>query len=530
MTIFQRLLVLAALLLCGQAQAIYVCDCQAGAHGSCVAGSNSNAGTSASSPKQTEDSIDFETLAAGTRVEFCRGGSWVNFSVFIRNFNATAASPITFTDYAPPSGATGCPLMQSGSNQSGFFVSNYNDGLFDGGYVFENLCLRGDGVNGSGVQAFSQVTDITVRNMDIRNYSIGVYAAGFAPSSGTGPTIVRMNVLNNLIQDNIDMGFLGGAADSRIEGNTFRGNNKSGSGLNHAIYWSSSPFNNAPAPRVIIRNNLLDRNSVNVTGPNDATRGSCTGGNLTARGYAVGLVVENNTIIQDTSAATCYGISMTSGSDNVEGFIDTFVRSNKVVNLGLRGIVVQNGWGVVVENNVVVNNQATYHEAITIEDGPDPEDNDTTFAVVRNNSVYMTQASNGSRGITTSAGTGHRISNNLMYFGASSSNGSRCFNVQPIGNYALFDYNQCFHGNNGGWTQSHSTLSAAQTAGYDTNGLNVDPLWSAVPAVGNDWTCNLQSGSTAINSGSSAAARLAYRGWRAVGTRDRGACEFGSTP
>ena len=47
-------------------------DCQAGAMPGCVAGNNSNAGTSAA-PKRDLSGIDVNSLPAGTRLRFARG-------------------------------------------------------------------------------------------------------------------------------------------------------------------------------------------------------------------------------------------------------------------------------------------------------------------------------------------------------------------------------------------------------------------------------------------------------------------------
>lgn len=509
--------------------AIYFCDCQAGAHPSCVAGSNGNAGTLTSAPKQTTAGIDFETQPVGTQNLFCQGGSWTGFNVFVKNNNATTASPIVFGSYAPPSGATGLPLLTTGPNQSAFTVSRYDDGEQDGGYTFQDLAMRGDGVNGSAVLMLSQVKDVIIQRNDIQEFSVGINSSAFAPSSGTALTNVRLRVLNNIIKNNNDMGFLGGSADGLIEGNTFEGNNRIGDGLNHAIYFSSSPANQAPAPRMTIRNNTFINNSVNTTGPDLPTRGFCVSGNLTAHGGVDGLLVEGNTILLTQSTLNCYGISMTSGSNNVEYFRNTTVRGNTIVNTGLVGIIVQNGDGVLVENNVVANTQATYLEGIRLENGPDPEDIPSTFYVLRNNSVYQTQAANGARGYVVTAGTNNIVTNNVAKFGASANAGVRCFTHQAIGNYSQFNYNACDDGP-GQWSGAYSNLAAAQAAGFDANGIDTDPLFVTAPSAGVSWNCNVQSGSPLINSSGGSTARLARGGWKAVGTRDRGACEFGSTP
>lgn len=496
----------------------HLCDCQTGAHGSCVAGSNANAGTSSSAPKQTVAGVNFNTLALGDRVLFCAGGVWTPSSeIQIINPNATSASPLVLQDYAPPSGATGTPIIRRSSGNGFVFGSYLDHSGYHGGYTLRNLVIDG-GLSDWGIWINTSVQDLTLENVTIREFIIAINTSNDAPN-----VIRRVNIRNSTFIDNVNMGWLGGTTDSVIEGNLFEANNVDTPEptFSHAIYLGCSETTCA---RNVIRNNVFDRNSIDGSGV-------CQGGNLTAHGLIDQLTIENNLLVQDSSAPGCYGISITTGYPSVsnEEFFRVILRGNRVVNLGNCAICVDSAPGILIENNVVVQQNAHYHVGIhvPVATGDSPQ----TGANVRSNTVYMTQAGASSSGIIVNSGTGNAVTGNLIYFGSGSNSSHTCFGHSALSNFTRFDRNLCYHaGGTGGYSGSYANLSAAQAAGFDTNGSSANPLFVASPTSPTTWSCNVQSGSPAINTADSFAARLAYRGYLAVGTRDIGACEFGSTP
>ena len=58
----------------------YACDCVAGADKDCVAGNDTNTGTSASAPWRSFERArsQFASLRAGDRIEFCKGGRFTS--------------------------------------------------------------------------------------------------------------------------------------------------------------------------------------------------------------------------------------------------------------------------------------------------------------------------------------------------------------------------------------------------------------------------------------------------------------------
>jgi len=184
-----------------------------------------------------------------------------------------------------------------------------------------------------------------------------------------------------------------------IENNEISYNNFGGSIFSHGTYLSN--FNN-----LVLRGNHYLRNSV--------VNGVCTGGNMTFHGMNDGLLIEGNRIEQD--AASSWLMSVTQGYTTAEGFRNTVIRGNTLINGGNNAMNVQSAPGVLVEDNVIVNTQGTYQVAISVghtdyPNGDLPDGN----AIVRNNRVYQ---SNGSTGPATQVtAPNSTVSNNVVIQG-----------------------------------------------------------------------------------------------------------------
>src|SRR3569833_1721605 len=84
----------------------YACDSATGADKDCVAGNDSNVGTSASAPWRSFERArtQFSSLRAGVRIQFCKGG---RFSATTKNSQkenatSTAANPCGVASYMAP--------------------------------------------------------------------------------------------------------------------------------------------------------------------------------------------------------------------------------------------------------------------------------------------------------------------------------------------------------------------------------------------------------------------------------------------
>ncbi|MGY4827991.1 right-handed parallel beta-helix repeat-containing protein [Sphaerotilaceae bacterium SBD11-9] len=366
--------------LAANAPAYYFSDCQSGAHAACVAGRNSNAGTDPAKPKQNLNGMDLSALPANTQLLFARGGVWTGFSAILRNLNAKPNQPIVFDSYAPPWGGTEAPWLQVTSFIVAFQLGQWGDVENDGGYTIRNLKLDGVGKADWGVWLRTEVRNVTLENLEITGFKIGVHSQSEGASGNTFLTLRNSN-----IHHNSGMGFLGDASDLTIEGNTFAANNITGTTFNHAIYLSGQGRNG------VLRNNTFTDNSV--------ANGMCRGGNVTVHGQWDGLLIEGNTISQVASADGCWGFSITPGySSKGEWFRNVVVRNNTLVNLGGCAVCVISAPGVVIEGNRIFNNQAS-QIGVVVGKPTDPSDDPGDKPVVRNNIVCFKQPNGNSAAV-----------------------------------------------------------------------------------------------------------------------------------
>lgn len=350
----------------------YFSDCQAGASAGCVPGSNGNAGTSSTAPKQNLSGIDVNALPAGSQLLFARGGVWTNFSVTLRNLNATPTQPLIFDAY----GSGAAPWLKASTYAFNFGI--YQDTASDGGYTVRNLKIEGQNLAGSfGFFVHNGTRNITIENMEIVGFELGIHS-----QQTPGADNVALVVRNSNIHHNSGMGMLGDAVDMVLEGNTFANNNFSGSVFNHAIYLSGQGRNG------IVRNNTFTNNSVD--------NGMCRGGNVTVHGQWDGLLIEGNTITQQASSEGCWGFSITPGyNGSVEWFRSVVVRNNTITNLGGCSVCVISAPGIRIESNRIFNNQAS-QIAVTVSPPSESSDDAGNNPSVLNNTVCFTQPSTSS--------------------------------------------------------------------------------------------------------------------------------------
>ena len=338
-------------------------------------GDNSNPGTQAL-PKRDATGVDFNVLPGGSLVVFERGGTYPWPMVLLDNPNTSAAAPLIFDAY----GAGALPIFDA--PESGILFGLWNNDNNDGGYVLRNLRLQGHGADGSfGIFFMHNVHDVIIENMEIEGFYLGMQSQAKAPYGVTNVTI-----RNNSISRNIGMGILGQFKDTLIEDNLFEGNNFSGSGFEHGTYLSG--YDPLSGSNITLRNNRYIRNSV--------VNGVCQGGNMTFHGQMSNVLIEGNRIEQDAAAPGCWAMSITQGYDTAEWFLNFVVRDNKIINAGNTGMNAQSAPGILVEDNVVINTQATYQTSISVGSneyqGGDVLDGN---AVVQNNTVCQSGGATG---------------------------------------------------------------------------------------------------------------------------------------
>lgn len=330
---------------------------------------------------------------------FSRGGAW-NWTSTVRldNRNTTAAAPLTFGAY----GSGSRPLLLV-SSTLGFETGEWQNTTPDGGYVFRGLKFEATASapqNSWAIWLRGTVSDVLIEDVEFTNFYIALNGQGH-------DDIQRVTVRNSRFIRNKSQGVLGTFNNSLFEGNLFEGNNTSGSGFEHGTYLSS--FTN-----LTLRNNRYLRNSV--------VNGVCSGGNMTFHGMNDGLVIEGNTIEQDSSLEGCWLMSITQGYGTAEGFRNTVVRNNRLINGGNNAMNAQSAPGILVEGNVIINTNPTYQVGISVghtdyPNGDLPDGN----ATVRNNTVCQSGGATGPATYVTSPNS--TVTNNVVVTGAAATTG-----------------------------------------------------------------------------------------------------------
>lgn len=336
---------------------------------------------------------------------FARGGAWTNFNIQLRNLNATPTTPLVFDSYVPSWGGTALPWLKAGGANYAFEFGTWNDTVNDGGYTIRNLKLDGLGAAGSwGVHLRNNVRNVTLENLDISNFALGIHSG-----NDSSPGITDLVIRNSNVHHNFEMGMLGDANGMLIEGNTFAYNNATGSNFDHAIYMSGHGRD------AVLRSNTFTNNS--------AVNGICTGGNVTIHGQWDGILIEGNTISQAAATGSCWGFSITPGYSTAEYFNNVVVRNNTIMNLGLCTICAISAPGVVISANKIINDTSTANQTNIMVSAPGSSgDAASTGATLSNNVFCSSTASTLSAPIV--AVTGSVVSGTVVRLGADSRTGT----------------------------------------------------------------------------------------------------------
>jgi hypothetical protein len=374
--------------------AYYFYDCQ---QAGCVPGNNADAGTTPSAPKRDLSGFNVNALPAGTQLLFARGGVWNWTQLTLDNLNVTPSAPLVFDAYG--SGPAPVWLTTSGSAIN---FGDWQNTSNDSGYTFRNLKLDGAGSGQWGFFLHDLVSHVTLENLEITGFAIGVHAAGVSGA----PSPSFLTVRDSNLHLNRQHGILGGADNMVLEGNTVANNNMDGGTFEHGFYLSKGT-------NVIVRNNRFLRNS--------APGGVCNGGNLTLHGQLDGWLIEGNRIEQDSALGGCYGLSITTGYSTAEWFRNFTVRGNTIINVGYCAICAGSAPGIVVEDNKIINTQNTGQTGVQIPTGtPGAGDETDRDVIVRNNTMCFVNPSN--TGVSANV-PGAQVSNNTVITGAAATTG-----------------------------------------------------------------------------------------------------------
>lgn len=432
----------------GTGTTYYYCDCQPGAAPGCVAGNDASPGISPSAPRRSGLKERFATMAAGSTVALCRGGSFVVPDTPTRNPYCRAAKTCDMRDYVAPwnNGSEGRPIISGG--RLGHFPDN---AAHYEGFRFFNLEASKIQTGQGNFLAGGNTTDVDICNVHFHDGDLAVYWAD--PSPGNLPP-ARWTLRQSKIE-RMGGGILGGCTDCVVDGNYFANTSYTANSiLHHPLYVSG-----ANVLRMRITNNEI----------HGCAPGTSTGTVLlVVHGQHEELLIENNLVQCDNGAdGHGYGISMDNGSytNSVPGYERrTIIRRNRVINAGEFGIAVSQAPDSIVEDNVVImpagsNGSIAIVAGNILRRGPPNDDPANDRITIRNNTIYYPTSSPQHRlvGIgIVNEGTGHVVANNVIYFAASGP--SECFRFPLVPSaYSLLSNNAC----NGTWSTTHDANRVA---------------------------------------------------------------------
>ena len=498
----------------------YACDCAAGADKDCVAGNDSNVGTSASSPWRSFERArqQFASLRPGDRIEFCKGGrfaavaggsQWVNPT-------CTAANPCVVASYKAPwaSGDEGRPFIHSPTGQNAIDMADSGNADHEEGYVFAGLELEGE-KTGVGYFVYNDIDNVTICDSSIHDFGIGVQSAG-ANATNPGADAINANLMltDSAISNNGDQGFLGGELNATIQNTSFKNNGFNRVTFNHNIYIATEDGN---GNNIVIRNNDLYQSAI--------VNGRCEGTSLVAHGLLNNLLIVGNKVHEDPGIADlgCWGIAVVPGYSIGESFQNIVIRGNTVTNVGNESIGVASCQKCTIEDNVVVNQQGFNDTAIAAPGGSeDSIDAKTDQITVRNNSILIDVGV----GVgVLQEGSGHVVSNNAIYNTATQTNHLACFNLNlPTTAYNEVDHNDCYSNGKGEWNLGQGALATwVSKSGFDGHSTTANP---AFKSVASPYDLSISSSSPLVNTGDTNCATVDILGKTRVSPSDIGAFEL----
>ena len=376
-------------------------------------------------------------------------------------------------DYATAWGGDAKPLIRvANTGGRGFAFEDGGTSDHDEGYIVVGLALRGPG-SGVGFFFYNNIDNVMLCDVDVDGFALGIQVSGSnAPANADSDAKnSRITLRSSRIVNNSQQGWLGGCDGCSLEYNDFENNGFERDTLLHNVY-----LGRGDDQRVI--GNELRRNA-NVGG-------ACAAASLVAHGEFHGLLIEGNLIQEELGAArtNCWGIAVDTGySGTAEGFTNVAIRGNTVINVGNIGIGLNACQNCVIENNVVVQEQAFGATGIAVPDRT-REANDLVLShvLIRNNSLYVGAASTGTGIVLGGEGSGHVLVSNAIHYAGTSSSWS-CFALdQPLASYDAIDNDLCYApASSGQWVRGRGDLAAWQSYS-GTSGLSstADPLYSSV--------------------------------------------------
>ncbi len=453
----------------------YYCDCGTGAESDCVAGNDTNAGTSAAAPRRTigNAAARFASLAVNDTVALCKGGAFNsagNLDIGSNRCGAGVAcndlreyTPTTFT-------GTAKPIINNAAGQVNLF--NFSGNI--GGIRLLNLKLAGalDTANhrNRGVFFYAGAHDVTMCNLDMDAFDVAIYN-----ESNNGNTN-NIKLTGSLITNNRVQGFLGEGDNLTLNYNYWDGNGSSNV-FDHTIYFSSDGVT-----------------TVNTEAIGNYIHGqygsTCAGVAVVGHFGVDGFIFKNNVIEIDAAAATgsCYGVGFSPANQTGSKYVrNAVISGNTIINGGNIGFSIENCPNCVIENNVIIQNWPSSFETIGMwisANSVRAGDDVNNANLVRNNTIWFgPNATKGGTGIGfDTSGSGHIVTNNTITYTATNAapNGFNCYDYNTT--FVAINNNHCFSNAAYEWENGSGNLASWQgSSGFDVNSRGGDPLFSNAP-------------------------------------------------
>lgn len=372
----------------------------------CDTGSDSNSGVIKSQPYKTfsKGAAAFNSMNGGDSVLFCKGGTFDNSNRFdLYNSRCSPSARCTLGAY----GTGNKPKFITNSNpRAGLHFSDNGDPDSSKGYTVKDIHLLSDGTTNFGVQFINDVDDVTLENLRIEGFGIGVYSAGSNAVVKSTVNGINDNLIlrNSVIINNHGQGWLGGGDNVLIENNVFENNGFGRAVFNHNIYLSGKEKN--PSSNIVVRGNTLYKSAF--------INGSCRGVSLVGHGLISNLLIENNVIKEPkgTAGFGCWGIAIDPGYASEEAFYGLIIRNNTVENLGGLAIGCASCVDVIIEGNTITDAVGTLREGISI---PNRAENTLkSDRVLINNNTILLNGRADATGVRVKGSHSYTVTSNII--------------------------------------------------------------------------------------------------------------------
>jgi parallel beta-helix repeat protein len=470
-----------------------------------TSGSDSNSGTSSSAPWATLTKMNSITYAAGDRILFQCGGTWIG--QLYPQGSGSSGSPIIINSY----GSGNKPIIQAnGTKNNALYFKNQSYWEINNLEVTNNSSswgdFRGISVNGDDYGTINHfyIKSCYVHDVHGEVRWIGgsgtnengiYYAAGWDASKKTGGIVFDIQHTGTAKKTIFN--------DVLIQGCSFKGNSFSSiifkqidAGTGYGVRSSSNSTTWAPHTNITIKDNYIDHTGYDhacngiyltdikgATVQNNVIKGAGTSG--IEMYYADNVTIQQNEVFNTTVKA---GGADSNGIDPDSSTTNIIVQYNYVHNNGDGILFCQIGFGgsCTVRYNILQNNSRYSFNLHSASGGN---------ATIYNNDLYVSSTSAilvGSSGGQSTLDTGtYSLKNNIFYSfvsGPTVTTGAKC----------TFDYN-CYYGATAVSADGHKVTSNPLLVSPGTGGSGSSSGTAFSTLTG----YMLQSTSPCINNGTS---------------------------